>query len=156
MKKTLIIIGVVIVTIFICSKLANSGNGTSSTSSYSNKDTWEYKLAMLNAGTPVKNDDITVRRFRNILDNMTALFPEENDQGISDGIVTVRNLLEKGGISESLLNIAESLNKIFIENKAGVKFNELSAAYVTLRLKGNSSSETVQGLQSMFNTLGAR
>lgn len=153
--KILVAVSLIFVVFIICVKLSLTGSSQKSSSNLKVKS-WEYKLAMLNAGGSIREDDITVKRFKHLLENMTQLFPEENDEGIADGIVVTRNFLEKKGISESLLNIAESLNKVFITNKGNIKYNELCASYMTLRVKGKSSREAVLGLQSMFDALGAR
>lgn len=153
--KIVTTVSLIIVAFTICLKLSEPSHSNKSSTNIKQKS-WAYKLAMLNAGGTISGDDITVKRFKHLIENMVQLFPEENEEGIADGIVLTKNLLEKKGISESILNIAESLNKVFITNKGNITYNELCASYMTVRVKGQSSREAVLGLQSMFNALGAR
>ena len=155
MKKTLIWFLGIMVVFLIFSILAKNEKNNPSIAKKENA-TLEYKLAAINKGRYIPDDDISIVRFRTLLDTMTKTFPEENRQEIADGIVKAQELLKKEGISESLLNIAEGINKVFIWNKANVKFNEVTAAYIILCSRGQTHTEAISGLQSLFNSLNAR
>ena len=118
-------------------------------------DSLEYKLATINAGAYVSKDDITVARFRSLLNQLSATFIE-NKQQIADMSVTAQNLLKKEGVQESLMNIMEGMNQLFPRKIENQKYAEYAAAYVTLRSKGQSHSEAIRGLQAILRGLGAQ
>ena len=67
-------------------------------------DSLEYQLATINAAGYVSRDDITVARFRSLLDQLSTTYIE-NKQQIADMSVKAQQLLKKEGVKESLLNI---------------------------------------------------
>jgi hypothetical protein len=107
----------------------------------------EKKLADLNAGHTVDDNDITVARFRSLLDQLSQRFPEARDK-IGDMTFKTQELLKKDGISESLLRIMEGLNQASKSSQSkGRKYAEYATAYTMLRNQGLSHEETIDGLE---------
>lgn len=112
----------------------------------------EYQLATINAGGYVSKDHITIARFRSVLDQLSSTYIE-NKQQIADMSVTAQQLLKKAGVEESLLKIMEGLNQLFANRIENQKYAEYAASYVTLRIKGQSHSEAIRGLQAILRGL---
>jgi hypothetical protein len=155
MKKLLLLSGVISLILIITFKcLANSKSQGLLVKS--DNETWEHKLAAINAGSSVSNEDLTVTRFREILDNIAANFSKDNKQGIANALVGTKYLLDNEGISESLLDVAESLNGITVPDNAELKFKQIGVAYAALRAKGKNSKEAVLGLEALFSSFGSK
>jgi uncharacterized protein YjgD (DUF1641 family) len=113
----------------------------------------EYMLASLDAGRRVRKDDITVARFRSLLQQLSDKYVE-NQQQVADMTVKAREMLKKAGIAESLLNIMEGMNQLFYSKAKNMQYAEYAAAYCTLREKGQSHSDAVAGLREILRALG--
>jgi hypothetical protein len=113
----------------------------------------EYKLACINAGRQVRQDDITIARFRSLLRQLSSTFVE-NQQQIADMSVKGQQMLKQDGIAESLLNIMEGMNQLFSSKIENQKYAEYISAYLTLRDKGQSHSEAIKGLQGILRAMG--
>lgn len=111
-------------------------------------ETLEYKLAVINAGSYVPKDHITVARFRSLLTQLSNTFVE-NRQQIADMSVSAQEILKEKGIKEKLLNIMEGMNKLFPKKIENQKYAEYSAAYLVLRDKGESHIEAIEGLKAL-------
>lgn len=86
------------------------------------KDSVEFKLASLNAGSIVSEDDITVKRFRYLLEQLEAKTTANRDQ-IADLTFNSQKLLrEKYGKDVSLLDLMEKANRTIPAN-ANHSFN---------------------------------
>jgi hypothetical protein len=116
-------------------------------------DPIEYKLAVIDAGGYVPKDHISVARFRSLLNQLSETYIE-NSQEIADMSVTAQNLLRKDGINESIRNIMEGLNRLFSVPVENQKYAEYAASYVTLRKKGYSHSEAINGLKAILESMG--
>ncbi|MCK4306063.1 MAG: hypothetical protein KAY24_17620 [Candidatus Eisenbacteria sp.] len=115
--------------------------------------TTEYMLATLNAGRWIAAADITIARFRSLLDQLSAKFVEDRQQ-IADMAVMARKLLrEDNGIDESLLNIMEGLNTVFYSDLKNQTFAEYSAAYGALRSSGQTHDEVIERLKAAAATI---
>ena len=106
----------------------------------------EYLLAFIDNGGCIADDDILVARFRSLLDMLSVAFPDQTRESIGDGIVTARKSMRERGISESLLKIAEGLNRAFIQNETGVRFKGAIVWYEYMRMRGLSHWEAVAQL----------
>ena len=113
----------------------------------------EYQLACVNAGRRVAQDDITVARFRSLLRQLSDTFVE-NQQQIADMSVKGLQMLKQDGISESLLNIMEGMNQLFSTKVENQKYAEFISAYLTLRDKGQSHRQAIDGLQGILRSMG--
>ena len=113
----------------------------------------EYQLATINAGGYVSRNHITVARFRSLLDQLSSTYIE-NKQQIADMSVKAQQLLKKDGVEESLLKIMEGMNRLFASRIKNQKYAEYAVAYVSLRIKGQSHSEAIRGLQAILRGLG--
>lgn len=111
------------------------------------------QLATIEAGGHVAKDDITVARFRSLLDRLSSMYAEDR-QEIADDSVTAQRLLRDDGISESLMKIMEGLSQLFTTQVKNQKYREYVAAYVTLRGEGKSHSDAIRGLQAFLRGLG--
>lgn len=114
----------------------------------------EYKLATLNAKSYVAKDHITVARFRSLLNQLSATYIESS-QEIADMSVIAQQQMRKDGIDESLLNIMEGMNQLFIVKVANQKYAEYAAAYATLRSSGQSHAQALNGIKALLRRLGA-
>lgn len=96
---------------------------------------FEYKLASINAGKRVEKDDITVTRFRYLLENLERK-TKNNQEEIGDMSVTGVNLLrDKYGKEVKLLDFMEGTNQIIPEDEnIQMDYAEIAALYLT-RLK---------------------
>lgn len=112
----------------------------------------EHKLAIIDKGY-VTRDDITVTRFRTLLDQLSSKY-NETRQKISDVSVMGQNLLrEKYGIEESLLNIMEDMNQVLI-TKVNPSYPLYATAYVHLRKTGISRQQAIIGIESFIKSTG--
>ncbi len=115
-------------------------------------ETLEHKLATIDAGRFVSPDDITVARFRSLLNQLSSSYVENKTQ-ISDMSVTAQKLLRDDGIQEKILNIMEGMNSLFSGKYQNLKYAEYAAAYVTLRSKGNTHQQAIEGLQAILRAM---
>ncbi len=70
----------------------------------------EYKLAIINKGGPISKNDITVTRFRYLLESLEKKCINSK-QDIADVLVTAQNTLRDNyGIRVELLSITEGIN----------------------------------------------
>jgi len=115
--------------------------------------TLEYQLAVINAGRQVAENDPTVSQFRVLLHTLSVKYVE-NKQQIADMSVTAQNILRDAGIEENLLNIVNGINKVMSSTIENQSFAEHAAAYTTLRKKGFSHNEAIQGIAEMLESLG--
>lgn len=116
-------------------------------------ETIEYKLACINAGQRVAQNDINIARFRSLLKQLSKTFVEDPQQ-IADMSVKGQQMLKQDGISENLLNIMEGMNQLFYTKVANQKYAEYIAAYLTLRDKGQSHKQAISGLQEILRSMG--
>ena len=152
----LLIAVIVVVFIIIFSPKGEKENkkAESSSKSYSEADSpIEYKLAVIDAGGYVSKDHITVARFRSLLEQLSKTYVEDKQQ-IADMTVTTQNLLRKEGIQENLLDIMEGLNRLFAEPVENQKYAGYAVQYVTLREKGYSHFEAINGLKAILESMG--
>ncbi|MGB4498906.1 MAG: hypothetical protein WBI40_09410 [Methylococcaceae bacterium] len=112
----------------------------------------EYNLAVINAGGHVKENDITIARFRSLLNQLTVTYVE-NDKKIADMSVHLQQQLKNEGINESLINIMEGMNLIFVKNLKNQSYAEYAAAYQLLRTKGMGHDEAIRGLRGLIGGL---
>lgn len=112
----------------------------------------EYMLATIDKGY-VSRDDISIARFRSLLQQLDVKFVESKKQ-IGDMSVTAQNLLKEEGVKESLMNIMEGMNQLFSGTPENLKYAEYASAYVVLRSKGQSHDEAIGGLRAILQGLG--
>lgn len=112
------------------------------------RETEEYMLAVNNAGHYVSKEDITVARFRSLLEQLSNTYVENKKQ-IADMSVAARNLIRKDGVEETILNIMEGMNQVFPRKIDNQKYSEYIAAYATLRVQGKSHDQAILGLRTM-------
>ena len=61
--------------------------------------------------------------------------------------------LIREGITESLLNIMEGMNGIFVSKISNQKYQEYVSAYIVLRDKWQSHQEAIAGLKALMSAL---
>ena len=111
-----------------------------------------YQLATIDKGY-VSRDDVTVTRFRTLLDQLSSKY-DGTRQKISDCSVVAQNLLrDKYGIEESLLNIMEDMNQVPI-TKSDPNYPLYATAYVHLRKTGISRQQAIFGVESFIKNIG--
>jgi hypothetical protein len=114
----------------------------------------EEKLASIDANGSVSADDITVARFRSLLDQLSQTFTASKQQ-IADQTVKCQELLRQQGIKESLQDIMEGMNQIFASRNHNQDYSQWLAAYVVSRNKSMSHEATIEGLKDLAHGLGA-
>jgi hypothetical protein len=95
----------------------------------------EYKLAVLQKGGYVSDDDPMMRRFAGVLDRLEAKCPESRQQ-LADMGVRGRELLSNSGLNEPLLTVFENWQAAIPDTNedGGVgPCADVLAIYVTLR-----------------------
>lgn len=116
-------------------------------------DSLEYKLATINAKGYVSPDHLTVARFSRLLSQLSSTYVEDKQQ-IADMSVKAQQLLRDNGVEEDLLKIMEGLNQLFSRKIENQKYAEYASAYVTLRDKGQSHTEAINGLRALLQGIG--
>jgi hypothetical protein len=131
--------------------------GREEASSASSNKSIEHKLAEVNKGGYVSEEDISVNRFRFLLTQLSDRLPESREK-IADISVYGQNDLRKIGVAESLLNIMEGMYQatIFVKPKTQGEYAEWIAAYLTVREQGLSHDEAVDGLAKMFPAIRSK
>jgi hypothetical protein len=114
--------------------------------------TIEYQLAVVDAGGYVPDNDISVARFRSLLEQLSQAYGG-SDQQIADQTVKAQELLKNRGVKESLLNIMTGMNKLFPIAKHNQHYAEVLALYIGLRDKGESNEDAVKDLQDLVQHL---
>ena len=117
-------------------------------------DPLEYQLAVVDAGSRVPRDHITVARFRSLLDQLSKTFVEDRRQ-IANMTVKARDILREDGIQEKMLTMMEGMNKLFWKPIPNQKYAEYITMYVMLRKKGESHQEAINDIASFLRSLGA-
>ncbi len=96
------------------------------------KDSLEYKLAVINAGGYVSEDDITVKRFRYLLTSISSKTPNTKQQ-ISDMTVKGWQLLQEDyGKRMKLIELMEAANKAIPENSRSLKYESVVSALIVM------------------------
>lgn len=112
----------------------------------------EYKLATIDKGY-VSEDDITITRFRSLLQQLDAKYAD-NKQEIADSTVVAQKTLKNDyGIKETMLNIMEDLNRVYV-TKVNPSYALYATAYVMLRGKGLSRQQAIIGTESFLKSIG--
>ena len=112
-------------------------------------ESMEYKLACIDGKC---GDKMVEARFRSLLHQLSSTYAENPEQ-IADMTVRAQQLLKEKGVSEKLLNIMEGMNQLFSRTK-GLKYAEYAAAYITLRVQGQSHASAIRGLKALLQGLG--
>jgi len=123
------------------------------TSSAKAEESIEYKLAVIDAGTYVPKDDLSVARFKSLLRQLSDKFVE-SEQPIADMTVKGQSILREEGISEKMLNMMEGINQIFSSNIENQKYGEYLSLYAMLRIQGQNHDDAISGLQAVMRGLG--
>jgi len=148
--------GIVVFVIIVTSRFEQNrtgGSGPRVDEALQPAQTLEYNLALLNAGGYVKDDDITVARFRTLLELLSEKFVEDRQQ-IANMTVKAQSMLRDKGVSESLLDIMEGMNGLFYSDVRDMKYAEYVAAYVTMRIQGLSHDDAIHSLRALLKSLG--
>ena len=95
-----------------------------------------------------------VARFKSLLNQLSHEYPEPPKE-VADSTVRAQSVAEEEGVSESLLSIMESINRIAVG--LGPDFNasyhDIAIAYITLRIKGYSAQEAAENLRDLYITI---
>lgn len=99
-------------------------------------------------------DPVKVNRYRELFAQLAETYVDP-PQGIYESIIATRVILEKKGVSESLLNIMDGLNQILARPIPNQKIDTYVAAYVVLRNKGESHDAAVNDLRAVMTAYEA-
>lgn len=115
-------------------------------------ETIEYELATVDKGY-VSRDDITITRFKSLLQQLDATYAE-NKQKIADCTVVAQKMLKDDyGIKETMLNIMEGLNQIY-PTKVNPSYAKHATAYCILRGTGSSHQQALSGIEIYLKSIG--
>lgn len=115
----------------------------------------EYTLAFLEKEGILEENDITIARFRALLELLSGKFVESKIE-IADATVTAQNLLREQGIEESLLNMMEGINRIFYQNLENQSYVEYITLYITMRVQGETHQQSINGLTAALQSMLTR
>lgn len=91
----------------------------------------EYKLAVINSGGFVEEDDETVQEFKGLLDKLEKKVANST-QDIADITVKTQEVLKGDGYNIELIQVMRDLNTAIPEGLEDVKLEEIAAAYIVL------------------------
>lgn len=114
-----------------------------------NSETIEYRLAVINKGGYVRKDDVTVKRFRTLLDQLSENCVEDQQQ-IANISLIAKDKINSNGMNVPLLNIMEDLNKLVYRELKDERYSKYMFAYVGLRNNGLSHTEAIERLQAII------
>lgn len=113
----------------------------------------ERLMAFLNVphSPPARLDPVLVARFKSLLDQLSANYPE-SERFIADWTSKIQDVLESDGIEETLLNMMEGINSL--GRRSGCKsYKHTLSAYAVLRNKGMSRSAALKALPAYIQEL---
>ncbi len=116
------------------------------------QETLEYQLASIDAGKSLPKNHYTVTLFRRLLQDLSYTYVEDEQQ-IADMTVKAQQLLREKYINESLARIMEGMNSLFPKKIDNQKYAEYIAAYMTLRMDGQSHTDAVLNLAALLKTI---
>lgn len=129
------ILAIIIILLIILSfSLFSCGNQIATVTTSIENATVEYKLATLNAGSPIKEDDITVYQFKKLLDELEKKTINTRID-IADIAVAAQKLLKEHGISRTLLQILDDFNTAIPDELTDIKLEEIASVYMVLMTK---------------------
>ena len=100
-------------------------------------------------------DPLKVNRYRSLLGQLDDSFVETPEQ-IADMSANAKAELGKEGIAESVLPIMEAMNIILPVPVANQKYAEYTAAYMTLRVKGQTHEQATSGLRAFLASITSK
>jgi hypothetical protein len=115
------------------------------------QESLEYRLAVINTGGNISENDATIARFRSLLTQLSQNYIEDTLQ-IANMSVIIRDRLSANGIDESLLNIMEGLNQLlWPQDSKKKRYSEYAFAYAGLRNKGLPHQDAIEILQGIVS-----
>jgi len=100
-------------------------------------------------------DPLKVNRYRSLLGQLDDSFVETPEQ-ISDMSANAKAELGKEGIAENVLPIMEAMNTILPVPVANQRYAEYTAAYMTLRIKGQTHEQATSGLRALLASITSK
>jgi hypothetical protein len=122
------------------SATASGGQGNpaqSNAGTEADPDSWEYRLAILQAGRQLVVTDPLIGQFKDQLDELVPKCLDDR-QHLADYTVRARQQLAQQGIQDTYLRILVSTNATIRPGSLPIKCEELFEAYAKLRLSGVS------------------
>jgi hypothetical protein len=113
-------------------------------------DSLEYKLAVINAETYVREDDLVVARFRSLLRQLDQTFAEDVAT-IGNISVKAKNMLGGEGIRLDMLAMMEGINRT--KPLKAPKYAEYVGAYVVNRTQGLTHDRAIAGLNGVVEQM---
>lgn len=109
----------------------------------------EQQLVILdNAGPLPKPDEVIVRGYKSILDDLVAKYPGQSLHDIADQSVRGQGALATSGIKVSIYEIISGMDEATEKVIVGLSYKDAVATYATLRVKGIPHDEAVKGLKA--------
>jgi len=154
----LIVIGIAVALLIICS-LGDKEKNNTSTPQAKKQYSFAEMLASIDSGGRINPSDVAA--FDGLLTSLDNKYSENKEQ-IGDMTVKAQSMLKDKNISESLLRIMRGVDSALIieyakanpSKYANLKYAEAIALYVMMRHKGSPHDEAVDGLRSLYRSLG--
>lgn len=110
-----------------------------------------YQLAVVNKGSYVSQDHITVKRFDSLLKQLTSTYVEDEKQIGNMTVTVIKTLRDSHGIISSYLNIMEGINTLYISSH-DYRYRHMLAMYSTFRVSSYSHDRALTSLQQLINS----
>lgn len=152
MKTTVIIVSILIA-------CACSRHDAPTSPSTRDHDPWTnttlaQRLAILDGGQFVGDDDVKSARYRSLLTQLDGKYIE-NQQQIANMTLTAHKLLRDKGIEESPLTIMEGVNRLYFNlSHTNEQYANIAGMYSMLRDKGMKHDEALDGMQEIIQGVG--
>jgi hypothetical protein len=111
-----------------------------------------YKLAVIEKNGYVSENDLLVKRFNNIVNQLDIKYIENKEQ-IGDMTVSGRNQLIEMGIKEQMINVMEGICRLTDLYTKKKQYSDNVSCYLILRSKGFSHDEALKKLQDLLNSM---
>jgi hypothetical protein len=128
-------------------------NSKSNSNTYTENYSLARKLAVVERGTYVKEDDILVKRFDYLLKSLDSKYVESKTQ-ICDISTVARNQLLSRGVNANFTEILEGMNRLNDKNDNHKEFKEYATIYVIIRKEYVSHSKTINEMQLSIDLVG--
>lgn len=112
-----------------------------------------YKIATIETGNYLSENDLIVKRYNSLLKQLDNKYVESENR-ISEMTLAAYQQLLDDGIKESMVNIMEGLNSVFSQKQPNIKYAEYVSIYVVMRKSGVSHYDTIKDIKALLNTFG--
>lgn len=149
----LFVLGIFVVAVLVNSNSSSSSDSPEEQSASDDAPSIPYKLASIEAGRHIDQDDPAVPQFAAVLAGLEKEY-EMPEQQIADQSVKAQQLLQAAGVRENLFDIMAGMNEIFSDPQPGSQFTSALAMYVEMRKEGQSHDDALQAIREVAHLNG--